>query len=95
MVALSDNRDNDNTPIDSAAVAQAFLQNQEAILAISSAMIGVDLRGIPLEGDSASMALEIPVDSLSNEEPKVPLFKSKEIVYFKLNQRIPDASETE
>ncbi|WP_113925927.1 OmpA family protein [Cognataquiflexum aquatile] len=95
VVALSDNRDNDNTPIDSAAVAQAFLQNQEAILAISSAMIGVDLRGITSEGDSASMALEIPVDSLSNEEPKVPLFKSKEIVYFKLNQRIPDASETE
>jgi outer membrane protein OmpA-like peptidoglycan-associated protein len=95
VVAMSDNRDNDNTPIDSAAVAQAFLQNQEAILAISSAMIGVDLRGIPLEGDSASMALEIPVDSLSNEEPKVPLFKSKEIVYFKLNQKIPDASETE
>lgn len=95
VVALSDNRDNDNTPIDSAAVAQAFLENQETILAISSAMIGVDLRGIPLEGDSASMALEIPVDSLSNEEPKVPLFKSKEIVYFKLNQRIPDTSETE
>lgn len=95
VVALSDNRDNDNTPIDSAAVAQAFLQDQETILAISSAMIGVDLRGIPLEGDSASMALEIPIDSLSNEEPKAPLFKSKEIVYFKLNQRIPDASETE
>ncbi|MCH6233201.1 OmpA family protein [Cognataquiflexum rubidum] len=95
VVALSDNRDNDNTSIDSAAVAQAFLENQETILAISSAMIGVDLRGITLEGDSASMALEIPVDSLSNEEPKVPLFKSKEIVYFKLNQRIPDASETE
>lgn len=95
VVALSDNRENDNTSIDSAAVAQAFLQNQEAILTISSAMIGVDLRGITSEGDSASMALEIPVDSLSNEEPKVPLFKSKEIVYFKLNQRIPDASETE
>jgi outer membrane protein OmpA-like peptidoglycan-associated protein len=95
VVALSDNRDNDNTPIDSAAVAQAFLQDQETILAISSAMIGLDLRGITSEGDSASMALEIPVDSLSNEEPKVPLFKSKEIVYFKLNQRIPDTSETE
>lgn len=95
VVALSDNRENDNTPIDSAAVAQAFLQDQETILAISSAMIGLDLRGITSEGDSASMALEIPVDSLSNEEPKVPLFKSKEIVYFKLNQRIPDASETE
>lgn len=95
VVTLSDNRDNDNTPIDSAAVAQAFLENQETILAISSAMIGVDLRGIPLEEDSASMALEIPVDSLSKEEPQVPLFKSKEIVYFKLNQRIPDASETE
>lgn len=95
VVALSDNRDNDNTPIDSAAVAQAFLENQETIMAISSAMIGVDLRGIPLEEDSASMALEIPVDSLSIGEPKVPLFKSKEIVYFKLNQKIPDVAETE
>jgi outer membrane protein OmpA-like peptidoglycan-associated protein len=95
VVALSGNGDNDNGPIDSAAVAQAFLQNQEAILAISSAMIGLDLRERPLEGDSASMTLEIPVDSLTKEEPKVPLFKSKEIVYFKLNQKIPDASETE
>ncbi|MCS4436456.1 OmpA family protein [Aquiflexum gelatinilyticum] len=95
VVALSDNGDNDNGPIDSAAVAQAFLENQETILAISSAMLGLDLLGIPLEGDSASMALEIPNDSLSKEEPKTPLFKSKEIVYFKLNQRFPDASETE
>lgn len=95
VVAMSDNRNNDTTSIDPAAVAQAFLQNQETILAISSALIGVDLRRIPLEGDSASMALEIPDDPLSNEGPKVPLFKSTEIVYFKLNQKIPDDSETE
>ena len=96
VMVLSDNGESEDVPVDSAAVALAFLQSEAAAVAFSSAVIGVDLRERPDKGDSGLMALEIPIDSISKEEqPKVQLFSFKEIVYFKLNQKIPDAVETE
>jgi outer membrane protein OmpA-like peptidoglycan-associated protein len=103
VVALSDNNDrgNDNPPIDSAAVVQEFLGREEMILAVSSAMLGVDIRN---NGEKVEPKIEVPdtvfaVETITDtvyvdNKPVITLIKSKEILYFKLNQKVPDAEET-
>ncbi|MCL6260301.1 OmpA family protein [Aquiflexum sp. TKW24L] len=102
-IALSDNDegDNQNTPIDSAAIVQEFLGREDMIFAVSSALLGVDLRNNVkqekslLEVPETLLAVETITDTVYVDNKAVTnLIKSKEILYFKLNQKVPDAEET-
>jgi outer membrane protein OmpA-like peptidoglycan-associated protein len=92
VVAVTNNNEQ-NAAIDSAAVAKAFFENEDAVLTFTYAMLGINL-GNPI-ADSDSTDSILPAETLGEKIPAVQFLKSKEILYFKLNQRIPDSSETD
>ena len=101
-IAMSNNNDgNESTPIDSAAIVQEFLGREDMVFAVSSALLGVNLRNnVEKEEPTISVpetifTVETITDTVYVENnPVLTLIKSKEIVYFKLNQKVPDAEET-